>query len=405
MPETDLIPIGAFARRSGLTASALRFYGDSGVLRPADVDATSGYRYYHVDQLERALTLRRLRELDMPLVTVEQVLTADPAHAVRLIDEHVATLSARADAARRLAVEVKTALTGEDAVPLATMKGPVFAAAVDQVLVATGVSDDFPAIAGVRLEMSGEALTLTATDRFRLSTRTLVPDELSGTAWSATLSGDDLRAVLGDIRGRHVVRIEALPDGVRFRTATGAGTGGAGGSGGVPGHVPGAVRCRLLDGEFPDHHALRANLSDPVARVVVAKDGLLRAIESCDEPTIRLRTRAGECVVVESGEPGGVDPGGTVHPQGAVSEGAARGARVRGEVECGEVERVVEATVDGADTETWFGVPVLHPAVVTAVGPDVMLDVRGPSEPILVRSADNGDLATLVMPVGPPAGA
>lgn len=375
MPDTELLPIGTFARRSGLTASALRFYDDSGVLRPADVDATSGYRYYHVDQLERAVTVRRLRELDMPLATVDEVLTADPTRAARLIDEHVASLSARADAARRLAVEVKATLTGGDAVPLATVKGPVLAAAVDQVLVATGAAADHPAIAGVRLEVNGESLTLTATDRYRLSTRTLVPEEASGVEWAATVSGDDLRAVLGEIRRRHVVRIEALPDGVRFHEVAGPGGRAVGGDHGGAGPTSGDVRCRLLDGEFPDHHALLAALPDPSTRVVVAKDALLRAVESRAEPTVRLSVRAGECVL-----------------DGARAESADASGHV------------VPAEVEGADADVWFGVVVLHPAVATAVGPDVMLDLRGPAEPLTVRSADNGDLATHAMPRTPPAG-
>lgn len=378
MPDTELIPIGMFARRSGLTASALRFYDDSGVLRPADVDEASGYRYYHVDQLERAVTVRRLRELDMPLVTVERVLTTDPTRAARLIDEHVASLATRADTARRLAVEVKASLTGEDMVPLATVKGPVFAAAVDQVLVATGAAEDYPAIAGVRLEVSGESLTLTATDRFRLAMRSLVAEDSSGAEWSATLSGDDLRTVLGEIRGRHVVRLEALPGGLRFHElASGAGGVAVGEPGGRQ-QASGDVHCRLVEGVFPDHHALLAALTGPVTRVVAAKDALLAAIESHSAPTILLRIRAGACVLAEPGGAGG----GTDTGPGA--------------------ERVVAASVDGVDTEIWFRAVVLHPAVATAVGPDVMLDIRGPSEPTTVRSADNGELATHAMPLAPP---
>ncbi|MBY8852436.1 MerR family DNA-binding transcriptional regulator, partial [Saccharothrix sp. MB29] len=46
MPDPELLTIGAFARSSGLTAGALRFYADSGLLPPASVDDSSGYRYY-----------------------------------------------------------------------------------------------------------------------------------------------------------------------------------------------------------------------------------------------------------------------------------------------------------------------------------------------------------------------
>lgn len=51
--------IGFFAQRTGLTASALRFYADSGFLVPARVDAGSGYRFYEQRQVERAVLLRR----------------------------------------------------------------------------------------------------------------------------------------------------------------------------------------------------------------------------------------------------------------------------------------------------------------------------------------------------------
>ena len=38
----DLLPIGAFARLSGLTIKALRHYDEIGLLRPAEVDERTG---------------------------------------------------------------------------------------------------------------------------------------------------------------------------------------------------------------------------------------------------------------------------------------------------------------------------------------------------------------------------
>lgn len=49
------MPIGAFPQRSGLTASALRFYADAALLRPAEVDPVSGYHYYRAEQLPRGM--------------------------------------------------------------------------------------------------------------------------------------------------------------------------------------------------------------------------------------------------------------------------------------------------------------------------------------------------------------
>ncbi|MFE3626647.1 MerR family transcriptional regulator [Streptomyces goshikiensis] len=43
---TKLLGISTFARRVGLAPSALRFYDDCRVLRPAWVDGATGYRFY-----------------------------------------------------------------------------------------------------------------------------------------------------------------------------------------------------------------------------------------------------------------------------------------------------------------------------------------------------------------------
>lgn len=57
----NLSTISAFARRVGLTPSALRFYDDCGLLTPRFVEPASGYRYYADDQEDRAVVLRELR--------------------------------------------------------------------------------------------------------------------------------------------------------------------------------------------------------------------------------------------------------------------------------------------------------------------------------------------------------
>lgn len=75
--------IGAFAQRTALTPSALRFYDDAGLLRPESVDPVSGYRHYSEAQVERATRLRQLREIGMSLPRVNEVLAAGPLEAAR----------------------------------------------------------------------------------------------------------------------------------------------------------------------------------------------------------------------------------------------------------------------------------------------------------------------------------
>ena len=78
--------IGVFARRSRLSAKALRLYDQMGLLAPESVDRFTGYRTYSVAQLDEARLIARLRRLDMPLDVVGRVIsTADPVERVELI--------------------------------------------------------------------------------------------------------------------------------------------------------------------------------------------------------------------------------------------------------------------------------------------------------------------------------
>lgn len=72
------MPIGRFARRSGLSIGALRHYAETGLLAPARVDPDTGYRYYGNDQLATARRIAALRALDVPLAVIREVRDATP---------------------------------------------------------------------------------------------------------------------------------------------------------------------------------------------------------------------------------------------------------------------------------------------------------------------------------------
>ena len=63
----DQMSIGEFARRSRLSAKALRLYDELGLLPPARVDEDSGYRFYEHGQLGQARLIVALRQLQVPL--------------------------------------------------------------------------------------------------------------------------------------------------------------------------------------------------------------------------------------------------------------------------------------------------------------------------------------------------
>jgi DNA-binding transcriptional MerR regulator len=66
--------IREFSTRSRLTSKALRLYDALGLLEPAFVDPVSGYRYYSPLQLERASRIALLRQLEMPLNQIAELL-------------------------------------------------------------------------------------------------------------------------------------------------------------------------------------------------------------------------------------------------------------------------------------------------------------------------------------------
>ncbi|MFD3595982.1 MerR family transcriptional regulator [Nocardia sp. NPDC058640] len=386
MPDTDLITIGAFARACGLSASALRFYADAGVLAPAVVDDVTGYRYYTPDQSDTARLIRHLRAVDMPLPAVAAVLAEpDPSRAAELVDLHLADLDRHLTEVRAAATAARTALRTGRAVsdkapispdgceadapgdPIPTtdhtvwLSGPMLAAAIDQVATATITDPTMPVLDTILFETARHELTLTATDRYRLTTRTLRPTRGAETAWTATINAEDLRTTVSWLRRQHSVAIRPTPEGIEFTTpATDSEVNPAAGQ---PSIDENAHRhCRRSTENFPDYRAMLTALPPVRTRVVIARTDLLTALESADTPTITLHT----------------------HPS-TLSVG----------------HHSLPATVTGPAMTLHFPVTTLYPAIAAAVGPDVMLDLIAPDHPARVRSADEGALSTLAMPCQP----
>lgn len=84
-----LLPIGMFSRASLLSIKALRAYHEAGILVPARVDPVTGYRTYLATQLTDARVLRRLRELELPLSAVGEIMRArDPDVTKKILSGH-----------------------------------------------------------------------------------------------------------------------------------------------------------------------------------------------------------------------------------------------------------------------------------------------------------------------------
>ena len=73
----NLVPIGRFSEMTRLSVKALRLYDEKGLLRPAHVDPSSGYRYYDIEQASRAELVKTLRTVNMPLEQIQEIFEAD----------------------------------------------------------------------------------------------------------------------------------------------------------------------------------------------------------------------------------------------------------------------------------------------------------------------------------------
>ncbi|WP_305093530.1 MerR family transcriptional regulator [Prescottella sp. R16] len=341
----DLATIGAFARATGLTPSALRFYDDSGLLAPVYIDPATGYRYYSGAQRERASTIRRLRSIDVPLDAVTRILSAEPGEADRLLDEHVRYLRDRADAAAAVAASIKASRPVGEPGTSVVLPVRLFADAVRRVLPAAATDTEFPILTGILIEVGDGAVTLTATDRYRLSTRSL-PAAAAGATWSVVVSAGDLAELLTQLAPAAEATVRADTDALLV---------------GVQGRE---IRCPALDGEYPDYRTMLDALPPSRTRILVRRDDLLAAIEGPAEDTLRLTGTGGTLTV-----------------------GAADGPSAP-----------LIADVTGPEVALAFRRGNLLSAIVTAVGPDLMLDVAAPDLPVVIRSATDGTLTTLAMP-------
>ena len=114
----DLLPIGRFAKATRLSVKALRHYDQLGLLRPAHVDPSSGYRYYRPAQANQAEAIRILRSLEMPLEEIGELLAEGGGEpAAKRLRLHRERLEARLDEHRRMLAFLERLLEREDVMP------------------------------------------------------------------------------------------------------------------------------------------------------------------------------------------------------------------------------------------------------------------------------------------------
>ena len=103
----ELLSIGDFSDRCDLSPKMLRSYAAAGLLVPAAVDGSSGYRYYSAEQLTRARQIALLRRAGISVAEIAAFFH-DPDS--NILDRWEREIEAEALSRRRALVEARTAL-------------------------------------------------------------------------------------------------------------------------------------------------------------------------------------------------------------------------------------------------------------------------------------------------------
>ncbi len=106
-----LVPIGEFSRLTHLSVKTLRHYHEVELLVPDQVDPQTGYRRYTTTQVPDALLIGRLRDLEMPLAAVREVLrAADPDRRNAVIGDHLRRMEQALDRTRGIVTSLRQLL-------------------------------------------------------------------------------------------------------------------------------------------------------------------------------------------------------------------------------------------------------------------------------------------------------
>jgi DNA polymerase-3 subunit beta len=345
------LTIGALAERCGLSRSALRFYDQCGLLRPAAVDEATGYRYYDEAQVEMADLVRRLRGAEVPVQDVKAFLAAGADERRQFLASYRAGLEARLVSAFSVLDELERSMTTNQnaQTPGCAISAQALSAALGQVLFAVSRDERRPELAGVLVECKDSSLRLVATDSYRLAIRDIVPDEVADdVAVRAFIAAADAGALQ--------VRLAA---GGRCALRQGA-------DGGLEVQLGDQVLALVaLAGEFPDYESTLLGL--PTGHTcLVLRSALIDAFCRAEGSLVTLRF-------------------------------APRELRI----DMGDEITAVGSDWDGPDFDVLLNAGFVSEALAPHVGPDIAIEVAGPLQPVTFRSADDGTLSVLVMPVRP----
>lgn len=80
--DSKLIKIGDFSKLNHVSISTLRLYDEIGILKPIFIDKSTNYRYYSINQNARLDMIQYMKELNMSLSEIKDVLNSNDLNLI-----------------------------------------------------------------------------------------------------------------------------------------------------------------------------------------------------------------------------------------------------------------------------------------------------------------------------------
>ena len=106
--------IKEFAEFTGVSVRTLHYYDEIGLLQPAKVDCSTGYRFYDEESLLRMQEILFYRELDFSLKSISEILSSSNYDKAKALHEQKQLLILKKERLERLILAIDGAVKGEN---------------------------------------------------------------------------------------------------------------------------------------------------------------------------------------------------------------------------------------------------------------------------------------------------
>lgn len=106
--------IKEFAEFAGVSVRTLHYYDEIGLLKPADVDEHTGYRFYDENSLLRMQEILFYRELDFSLKSIGEILSSPSYNKEKALFEQKKLLILKKERLERLISAIDSAVKGRN---------------------------------------------------------------------------------------------------------------------------------------------------------------------------------------------------------------------------------------------------------------------------------------------------